>query len=126
MFNELDDGYKTAVNGNMCNDICLCPGKPGDKHYDEYKAIPAETLAKYFRTWDPLDQSNKLLYFADGDVAKEELTTNTVKECIENTDKILDKIADFKVQQAELAASQESTPRILTLQEKNDIRATSK
>lgn len=79
MFNELDQGYKDAVNGNMCNEFCVCPGQAGDAHYDEYKAIPEETLAKYDRTWDPADTGKTILTFAEGKPELIVKTTDTVK-----------------------------------------------
>lgn len=100
MFNELDQGYKDAVNGNMCNDICMCPGQKGDAWYDEYKAIPAEELAKYKRTWDATDLNNKLLHFQPLDPNAVDRTIDTVQKCITSTDEILDKIGEMAVQQA--------------------------
>lgn len=51
MFKEFDDVYAESINGYMCTDFCICPGKPGDSHYEEYKAVKEETYNKYGRTW---------------------------------------------------------------------------
>lgn len=67
MFNDLDDTYKTAVNGNMCNDVCICPGATGDAWYDEYKALDTTKLNSFGRTWDTVPADDlKSLYFVEG------------------------------------------------------------
>lgn len=51
VFVDFDSVYKQTVVAQMCTDFCMCPGKPGDAWYDEYKENAAE-LAKFGRKWD--------------------------------------------------------------------------
>jgi len=97
----------------MCNDVCICPGATGDKWYDDYKAVETAKLTSYGRTWDLLPTDNlKSLYFVEGIAERESHAIDTVKECIESTEELMNKLADFKVAEAE-AASANMTPEEL-------------
>lgn len=83
MFDDLDKGYKEAVNTNMCNDFCACPGKAGDKWYDEYWALEEEYLNKYKRTKNINDPDRKMMIFSPVD--DDTTTVEIVKDCLDRT-----------------------------------------
>lgn len=96
MFKEVDDGYKESVNGNMCNDFCVCAGKDGDPHYKQYKDIDEKIYAKFKRSWGSTsDPDLTEMIFAEGDPAKTSQQVSTVADCIGNSQDIVTKIGEF-------------------------------
>jgi len=90
----------------MCNDVCICPGATGDAWYDEYKALDTAKLNSFGRTWDAIPTDDlKSMYFVEGSAERLTHSVDTVKECIETTDEMMNKLADFKVAEAQDGSS---------------------
>jgi hypothetical protein len=101
----------------MCTDFCICPGLPTDAHYKEYEQVPAETYAKYNRTFDDFTGEINLAAFADPKKKKPlfwtfdpatkkqdanlyTLSSKSMIDCFENIPTIVEKYEEEKKKKA--------------------------
>lgn len=101
---DFDKQFQEGVNSKMCSSFCICPGLPTDKHYIEYSKIPADVYKKFKRSFlISTDKDVEQLYWnyipASGNTPatanKNQLTSASMLECYENSQKIAVKLAEL-------------------------------
>lgn len=114
IFGDVDKSFKEAINLHMCTDLCMCEGTTGDKWYNKYKDEKASRYTKNNRQFTKpagfdASEDPDYMHWTMGNKDKEAFASDSMYECLDKIDDIVEKRVDYEYKKELAKGSSEAT-----------------